>query len=256
VLLTRRRLALSLVSAFTAHHVGARSAVTAAAPPVQRETIALLLLIATRLRCSRLRGRSGDERRQALDVVTLRAIGLLLRLTIVVIGLTILTVVTLLPIMARLPVVMTRLEVALVRLIALFARLLLLIRLGRRVRLVVRLRIVVAVQAVLVRFALLERLILPELFLRRGDQAEVMFGVLIVILGRHRIAGGRRITRKLDVLFGDVIRGTADFHIRPVGFVNPCQRIVVLTAAAAAAVTTAHPMLVLTVSHGLPVDNS
>src|SRR5258705_5414054 len=34
------------------------------------------------------------------------------------------------------------------------------------------------------------RLVLTELFLGGGDQAEIMFGILVVILGGYRIAGG------------------------------------------------------------------
>jgi len=40
----------------------------------------------------------------------------------------------------------------------------------------------------IVRAWLLLRLILPELLLGCGDQPEVMFGMLIVVLGRNRIA--------------------------------------------------------------------
>ena len=41
------------------------------------------------------------------------------------------------------------------------------------------------------------RIVLPELLLRRRDQAEIVLGVLIVIFGRDRIAGGLRVARKL-----------------------------------------------------------
>lgn len=188
---------------------------------MKRKAVGLLVLIAACLRRA-LRRAAGDERRQALDIVVLTAIGLM-RLTIlllmaILIGLTVL---------ARLAL-MTRLEIALVRLLALFtlfarliglrlARLLLLVRLfARRMRFVTRLRIVVAVEAILVRIALLERLALPELLLGRRDQAEIVFGMLVIILGSHRIAGCGRIACKLDVFLGDVIRRAADFHVRPV----------------------------------------
>ena len=62
---------------------------TATAAPMQREAIALLLGIAIRLRRC-LRRTAGDEGRQALDIVVRRTIGLV-RLTIVLIGLTLLT---------------------------------------------------------------------------------------------------------------------------------------------------------------------
>ena len=54
------------------------------------------------------------------------------------------------------------------------------------------------------------RLVLPELLLGGGDQAEIMLGVLIVILGRDRVAGRARVARQLDVFFRNVGGGTAD----------------------------------------------
>jgi len=48
---------------------------------------------------------------------------------------------------------------------------------------------VVGVIAALLRLLLIEgRLGLPEVFLRGGDQAEIMFGVLVVVFRRDRIA--------------------------------------------------------------------
>ena len=44
---------------------------------------------------------------------------------------------------------------------------------------------------------LVVRLSLPELLLRRGDDTEIVLGVLIVIFRRHRIAGALRVTGKL-----------------------------------------------------------
>lgn len=51
-----------------------------------------------------------------------------------------------------------------------------------------------------------ERLLLPlaELFLRRSDQAEIVFGMLVVILGRYRISRGLRVASQLNVFFGDM----------------------------------------------------
>src|ERR1700737_1427751 len=43
------------------------------------------------------------------------------------------------------------------------------------------------------------RLVLAELFLGGGDQAEIMLGMLIVILGGYRIAGAARVARQLYV---------------------------------------------------------
>ena len=48
------------------------------------------------------------------------------------------------------------------------------------------------------------RVALAELLLRRRDQAEIMLGVLIIVFRRHRIAGGLRVARELDVFLGDV----------------------------------------------------
>jgi hypothetical protein len=48
------------------------------------------------------------------------------------------------------------------------------------------------------------RVLLTKLFLRRSDQAEVVLGVLIIILGGHRVARSLRVTRELDVFFRDM----------------------------------------------------
>ena len=216
------------------------------------------------------RSGTGNEGRQA-DGLVLIAVGLM-RLTAVMLTRVVLpVVVTILTVIATaiLPrlVIAARLMLALLtRLVGLsIARLLLLLigLLARRIGLgaaVVRLRIVAVVVALVVAarlsaFALLERLALTELLLRRRDQAEIMLGVLIVVFGGHRIARRGRVPGKLDVFLGNVIRGPADLHVRPVRFVNPSQRVVAF-ATAAAIVTTPHPMLVLTVSHGSPVANS
>jgi hypothetical protein len=57
------------------------------------------------------------------------------------------------------------------------------------------------------------RVLLAELLLRCGDKAEIMFGMLVVILGGHRIAGSLRVTRKLDIFFRDMRSGAADFDV-------------------------------------------
>src|SRR5262249_16010992 len=54
---------------------------------------------------------------------------------------------------------------------------------------------------------------LPELFLRRGGQPEIMLGVVKVIFRRHRIAVGQGVACQLHVFIGDVVRGPADFHV-------------------------------------------
>ena len=63
-------------------------------------------------------------------------------------------------------------------------------------------------------------LTLPELLLRRSDDAEIMLSVLIIIFRCNRIPGALRVTGKLKVLFRDVGRGSANFYVRPVGLVH------------------------------------
>src|SRR5262245_23354904 len=92
---------------------------------------------------------------------------------------------------------------------------------------------------------LVVRVVLAKLFLRGRDQAEVMLGVLEVVLGRDGVSRRLRIARQLLVFLRDVRRRSADLHIRTVGFVDPGQRVVPLVPA-----TSPHA-LVLTVSHGL-----
>ena len=65
------------------------------------------------------------------------------------------------------------------------------------------------------------RIVLPELLLRGGDQAEIMLGVLIVVFRRHRIARRVRVARELDVFFGDMRRRSANLDVGTVQFVTP-----------------------------------
>lgn len=48
------------------------------------------------------------------------------------------------------------------------------------------------------------RLALAELLLRGRDQAEIMLGVLIVILRCYRVSGTLRVTGKLKIFFGNM----------------------------------------------------
>jgi hypothetical protein len=91
---------------------------------------------------------------------------------------------------------------------------------------------------------LVEWLALAELFLRGGDQAKIMLGVLVVIFGGDGIARRLRVASKLDVFFGYMIGRTPDLYLRAIGFIDPRQRIMTL------AVASSHA-LILTVSHGL-----
>src|SRR6266436_2240135 len=83
---------------------------------------------------------------------------------------------------------------------------------------------------------------LPELFLRGGDQAEIMLRMLEIALLGNRIPGRLGVARKLQVFLGNVGRGASHFDIRSVRFVHPRERIVTL------AVAPPHT-LVLLVSH-------
>jgi hypothetical protein len=167
--------------------------------------------------------------------------------------------------MLRLMLWLTMLRLVLLRLMMLlFAGIELLLLAGRErlaghMRLIaisIAITVVVAVigrciAARVARLLLEIRLRLAKLFLRRGDQTEVMFSVLIIIFGGDRISRTLRVAGKLEIFFGDVGRRAADFYVLPVGFINSRQRILVM-AAAALTVTTAHTLVVvLTVSHDL-----
>jgi hypothetical protein len=128
------------------------------------------------------------------------------------------------------------------------------LRLSRRKRLaadrwLLVVAVVVAIFGKTARVALLlvVWLALPELLLRRGDQAEVVLGVLIVVFRGDRVSGTLRVARQLEVFLGDVRRRSPDFHVRSIGLVHPRQWILMMTTFA---VATPHA-LVLTVSHGL-----
>src|SRR5882724_4910159 len=100
------------------------------------------------------------------------------------------------------------------------------------------------------------RLVLTELFLRGGDQAKIMLGMLIVILGGYRIAGGARVARQLHVFFCDVGCGAADLDVGSVGLEHPGHRVLAAPVAVIPIVIipVAHPLVVvLTVSHVLPL---
>ena len=104
------------------------------------------------------------------------------------------------------------------------------------------------------------RLVLAELLLGGGDQAEIMLGMLIVVLGGDRIAGGARVARQLHVFFGDVGGGAADLDVGSVGFEHPGHRVlaapvvVIVVIIVVIVVPVTHPLVVvLTVSHVLPL---
>jgi hypothetical protein len=108
------------------------------------------------------------------------------------------------------------------------------------------------------------RLVLTELLLGGGNQAKIVLGVLIVVLGRHGVTGRTGIARELDVFFGDMGGGATDLDIRPVRLEHPGQRVlaapviiivvvVTIVVVTSAAIPVAHPLVVLTVSHVLPL---
>ncbi|MGY3449467.1 hypothetical protein ACVILH_001809 [Bradyrhizobium sp. USDA 4353] len=98
------------------------------------------------------------------------------------------------------------------------------------------------------------RLVLTELLLGRRDQAEIMLGVLIVVFGGNGVARGAGVTGKLDVFFGHMGGGATDLDVRPVGLEHPGQRILAAPViVVVTVVAVAHPLVVLTVSHVLPL---
>src|SRR5262249_48854048 len=93
-------------------------------------------------------------------------------------------------------------------------------------------------------------IVLPELFLRRGDPAVIVLGVLVVIVPRGLLGCGLGVARGLNIFFCNVRWISANFHGRAVRFIDPYHRVVTL----AVIIASAHA-LVLTVSHGSPVAN-
>jgi hypothetical protein len=204
-----------------------------------------------------LRLAAGDEGRQPFDVFVIA------RLEVLLPGL----VVRLLRLLMRL-LVLRRLLVVLRLLRRLvLLRLLLLARIVglllwrerlaayRRLVIVAVVIRVVGVIAALLRLLLIEGgLGLPQVFLRGGDQAEIMLGVLVVVFGRDRIAGTLRVAGQLKVFLGNVRRIAPDLQVRSIGLVHARQwilmMVMMMTATAFTAVATPHA-LVLTVSHDL-----
>ena len=99
-------------------------------------------------------------------------------------------------------------------------------------------------------------LILPELLLRRGDQAEIVFSMLIVIFGGDWIARGACVARELNIFFRYMGRGATDLDIGTVGLEHPGHRVLAAPVAVIPVViiAVAHPLVVLTVSHVLPLS--
>lgn len=153
-----------------------------------------------------LRLSAGDERWQAVDVALVFRIRLLrprLKLLLMLLRLMVLLIVMLLARIVRL-------------------------RLARGERLAADMGLftIAVVVTVIGRSHLAGRLLLvigltlPELLLRRSDEAEIVLGVLIIIFRCNRVPGALRVTGKLKVLFGDMGRRTANFYVRPIGLVH------------------------------------
>jgi hypothetical protein len=202
------------------------------APP-PRVTLATRFEGGRRIRDLRLR--SGDERRQAVDAgigdyrlwlrlwLVLRLLTRFARFTVLA-RLTMLTWFAVLTWFALLTRFAGRLLVALIGRVVAVATLMIAgttvavanKRLGLRLRLrrneagllaEIREALAVIIEIIGRRHVLdiaRRRLVLTELLLGSSDQAKIMLGMLIVVLGCNGIAGGAGITRELDVFFGNM----------------------------------------------------
>jgi len=223
---------------------------------MQREAVRLAgaILVAVRaLRLLWLRRAAGDEGRQAAIVARLGLLRAWLLLLLLVIAL-----------LARLIIVVALHEgLRILRKIGLLTRAEWLLVEGLTVlfafvELLVRARLELLVVAAL-RPRLEVRVLLAELLLRHRDQPEIMLGVLEIVLGRDRIAGGLGVTRELEILLRDVIGRSANLHIRAVRFVNARQGILIAPVVVLLIIAPAHALVVvmlLTVSHGLLFNDS
>jgi hypothetical protein len=87
-----------------------------------------------------------------------------------------------------------------------------------------------------------------------GDDAEIVLGMLEIILRHHRIAAGLRIARQLQIFLGDMGGIAAHLHVRTVALEIAGQRIDVF----ASAVPATLPVLVILIigSHLVALSNS
>src|SRR5471030_773385 len=103
------------------------------------------------------------------------------------------------------------------------------------------------------------RLVLAKLLLGRCDQTEIMLGMLVIILRRHRVARASRVARQLHLFFGNMGGGSANLDVGSGGFENPGHRVlaapvVIIVITIVVVVPVTHPLVVvLTVSHVLPL---
>ena len=85
------------------------------------------------------------------------------------------------------------------------------------------------------------------------DNAEIMFGVLEIVLCHHRVAARLRVAGQLEILLGDMGGIAANLHVGTGALEIPRQRINVL----AATIATALPVLVILIigSHLVALSN-
>lgn len=82
--------------------------------------------------------------------------------------------------------------------------------------------------------------------------AEVVLGVLQVILGQHAVAGRGRVPGELLVLFENVLGVAAHLHaVRAIGVEGPVRVLLLRLAAAATAIAAALALHTLKISHSL-----
>ena len=68
----------------------------------------------------------------------------------------------------------------------------------------------------LLRLLIVVRVLLAELFLRGGNETEIMFGMLVVVLCGNRIARTLGVARELNIFFRDMRSRAANFDVRAV----------------------------------------
>lgn len=71
--------------------------------------------------------------------------------------------------------------------------------------------------------------------LRRLQDAEIMFGKLVVAFSRNIVAGGMRIAPELHVFLGNGLRRAAHLYVRPVALIHAVDRIAAAMLASATA---------------------
>jgi hypothetical protein len=237
------------------------------AATTRREALSPSILFEAAWSSTRLRLRTTrDERRQTIDTIADRhhrlRLGLILRLALRLILLTVFAIIVLAGLIGLFAALLIGLTTLTLRRLLALRKGLLLYRhetgLGTEVRVALALVIVVLRRHLV--FGARLRLILPELLLRGGDQAEIVLGVLIVVLGSNGIAGAACIAGELDVLLCDVGGGTADLDVGAIRFEDPGHRVlaapivIVVIIIVVAVVVVPHPLVVvvLTVSHVSP----